>query len=202
MSTWFLAIDFGTTNTCAAIVTDSGSVAVRFGPDQAARMPSGVLLRPTGPLLVGFEALRQAPLHPECYDPAPKRGVGQATLLLGSREIAVVEVVAAVLSAAASEARKHRGGTPPVQVCLTYPARWGATRQAVLREAATRAGLGDVVLISEPEAAAAYFAKHDRVPPGRSIAVYDLGGGTLDVAVLTATQVGFRVIGRPGGIDP
>lgn len=202
MSTWFLAIDFGTTNTCAAVVSDGGAVPVGFGPSQLARMPSGVLLRPDGGLLVGFEAERQAALHPERYDSSPKRSVGQATLLLGDREIPVVEAVAAVLAAAAAEARRQRGGTPPTKVALTYPARWGTTRQAVLRDAATRAGLGDVDLISEPEAAAAYFAKHDRIPVGRPIAVYDLGGGTLDVAVLTTTPSGFRVIGQPGGIDP
>jgi actin-like ATPase involved in cell morphogenesis len=123
-------------------------------------------------------------------------------MLLGDREVPVVEAVAAVLSSAAAEARRQRGGTPPIQVCLTYPARWATARQSVLRDAATRAGLGDVVLISEPEAAAAYFAKHDNVPFGCSIAVYDLGGGTFDVAVLTATPSGFRLIGRPGGIDP
>ena len=202
MSTWFLAIDFGTTNTCAAIVTVHGSRSVGFGPSHLARMPSGVLARADGGLLLGFEAQRQAPLHPDRYDPAPKRSVGQAMLLLGEREIPVVEAVAAVLAAAAGEARKQQGGTPPAQTCLTYPARWGTTRQSVLRDAATRAGLGDVVLVSEPEAAAAYFAKHDGVPVGRSIAVYDLGGGTFDVAVLTATPDGFRLIGSQGGFDP
>ena len=202
MSTWFLAIDFGTSNTCAAIVTEHGSRPVTFGPAQQTRMPSGVLLRPNGALVIGFEAERQAPLNPGWYDPAPKRSVGQATLLLGDRELPVVDVVAAVLSGVAAEARRQTGGTPPIQVSLTYPARWGAARQSVLRDAATRAGLGDVVLVSEPEAAAAYFAKHGDVHLGRPIAVYDLGGGTLDVAILTATTSGFRLVGRPGGIDP
>jgi hypothetical protein len=202
VSSWVLAIDFGTTNTCAAVVAgDSGALPVGFGPSHLTRMPSGVLLRADGGLLIGFEAERQAALHPDRYDPAPKRSVGQATLLLGDREVPVVEAVAAVLAAAAAEARRQRGGTPPTKVCLTHPARWGTTRQSVLRDAATRAGLGDVVLISEPEAAAAYFAKHDRVPVGRPIAVYDLGGGTLDVAVLAATPSGFRVVGQPGGND-
>jgi len=202
MPTWYLAIDFGTTNTCAAIVSEHGSVAVGFGSAHATRMPSGVFSGPDGSLLVGFEAQRQAALRPDRYDPAPKRSVGQATMLLGEREIPVVEVVAAVLVGAASEARRQRGGTPPAQVTLTYPARWRTTRQSVLRDAATRAGLGDVVLVTEPEAAAAYFARHDRVPVGRAIAVYDLGGGTFDAAVLTATSSGFQVIGRPGGVDP
>ncbi len=202
MSTWYLAVDFGTTNTCAAIVSEHGSVAVGFGPEHATRMPSGVFAEDDGSLLVGLEAQRQAAVRPDRYDPAPKRSVGQATMLLGGREIPVVEVVAAVLLVAAAEARRQRGGTPPAQVTLTYPARWGRTRQSVLRDAATRAGLGDVVLVTEPEAAAAYFARHDGVPVGRSIAVYDLGGGTFDAAVLTAMPTGFQLIGRPGGVDP
>jgi hypothetical protein len=202
MSSWFLAIDFGTSNTCAAVATKHGSRPVTFGATHQTRMPSGVLLRPNGTLVTGFEAERQAALHPGWYDAAPKRSIGQATLLLGDRELAVVDVVTAVLSAVAAEARRQSGGTPPIQVSLTYPARWGAARQSVLRDAATRAGLGDVILVSEPEAAAAYFAKQDRVPLGRTIAVYDLGGGTLDVALLAATPGGFHLVGRPGGIDP
>ena len=202
MSTWYLAIDFGTSNTCAAVVNENGSRVVTFGPAQMSRMPSGVLLQENGTLVTGFEAERQAALRPGWCDAAPKRSVGQATLVLGDRELAVVDVVSAVLATVAAEARRQSGGSPPSRVAMTFPARWGNARQSVLRDAATRAGLGDVVLVSEPEAAAAYFAKHDRVAPGRTIAVYDLGGGTLDVAVLTATTHGFQLIGNPGGLDP
>ena len=108
MSTWFLAIDFGTSNTCAAIVTEHGVRPVTFGPAQQSRMPSGVLLRRNGTLVAGFEAERQGALDPAWYDPAPKRSIGQATLLLGSGELPVVDAVAAVLAAAAARGRGGR----------------------------------------------------------------------------------------------
>ncbi|MDN4642338.1 Hsp70 family protein, partial [Agreia sp. PsM10] len=63
-------------------------------------------------------------------------------------------------------------------------------------------GLADVVLVSEPEAAALPYAAPQRVDARSSIAVYDLGGGTFDIAVLrkAAAEV-FEVVGAPAGID-
>ncbi len=64
------------------------------------------------------------------------------------------------------------------------------------------AGLQDITLISEPEAAALHYASQTRVEDGSIVAVYDLGGGTFDTAVLRKAGAGnFELLGRPDGIE-
>lgn len=81
---------------------------------------------------------------------------------------------------------------------LTHPVRWADVRRQALREAADRAGLGDVTLVDEPVAAAIHYAA-EHVAVGAHVGVYDLGGGTFDTAVLARTPDGFDVVGVPGG---
>jgi len=94
-----------------------------------------------------------------------------------------------------------REGEPPTHVTLTCPAAWGDYRRSLMTEAASIAGLGSVGLISEPGAAATYYASLNRLEPGATIAVYDYGGGTFDAAILTKTPDGFTLRGTPSG-DP
>ena len=170
------------------------------------RFPSGVLLAEDGTLLVGRVALSEARRLPDRYERAPKRLVGQPAVLLGGQAVKVVELVAAVLSKVAEVARLREGGEAPAWVRLTHPAGWGPERLDVLMEAASSAGLGEVELLSEPEAAAWFFVEDRRgeepiVEPGQSVAVYDLGGGTFDTAVLRRLEDRFELAGPTGGMD-
>ena len=63
------------------------------------------------------------------------------------------------------------------------------------------AGLRGASTCTEPEAAAIAYASRDRVPEGAKLAVYDLGGGTFDAAVLVRDGIGFRLIGNPDGVE-
>ncbi|MBV9594896.1 MAG: Hsp70 family protein, partial [Actinobacteria bacterium] len=74
----------------------------------------------------------------------------------------------------------------------------GQTKLDKLREAAVAAGFAHADLMPEPVGAAVYFAD-EQLGHGRQVAVYDLGGGTFDTAVLLRTSEGFDVVGRPGG---
>jgi molecular chaperone DnaK (HSP70) len=58
-----------------------------------------------------------------------------------------------------------------------------------------------VELRTEPEAAAISYAAGERMADGDVVAVYDLGGGTFDAAVLRRTAGGFELLGRPEGIE-
>jgi hypothetical protein len=74
-------------------------------------------------------------------------------------------------------------------------------RRNVLLSAARQAGLGsNLVLVPEPVAAAAHFASFpgQTLMPGQALAVYDLGAGTFDVAIVGATQNGFVVLAEAG----
>ncbi|MGH8993393.1 MAG: protein kinase domain-containing protein, partial [Acidimicrobiia bacterium] len=193
---WVLAIDFGTTYTTAAMA--SGSRVEVVDIDGSPRMASVVLASESGGLIVGHAAEQQLAIAPERAERTPKRRIGDEIMLLGSRPVEPVEAVAAVLGAIAAEAIRLQGGVRPREVRLTHPARWGSVRLAALSRAAELAGLGRPLLIAEPVAAAVHFAD-ERVAEGDHVAVYDLGGGTFDTAVLRRRYDAFEVVGPPGG---
>jgi hypothetical protein len=86
---------------------------------------------------------------------------------------------------------------------FTFPAFWGAYRRDVFLNLARQIvhDAERVFLVTEPEAAAAYYATRDRLPAGSIVGVYDLGGGTFDASMLRKTDDGFEVLGRPAGDD-
>jgi hypothetical protein len=72
----------------------------------------------------------------------------------------------------------------------------------LLHDALMFAGLRDITLVTEPEAAAVAYTASQHVEPGSAIGVYDLGGGTFDAAVVRQlANGGFELAGRPEGID-
>ncbi len=200
--TYTLAIDYGTSFTTAAVAVDGAAarlVEVGGSQSQQFRLPSLVWVDGDGELVVGWEAERGAALAPGRLERAPKVHLGEAPLDLG-RPVAVEEAAAAVLERVAGEARRQLGGAAPGVVRLTHPASWSNKRKAALREAARLAGLGEVELVAEPVAAARHLAGAD-VTAGGSVAVYDLGGGTVDCAVLRRRVDGDFDVVAVGGQD-
>jgi type VII secretion-associated protein (TIGR03931 family) len=211
-----VAVDFGTSSTCvvAAFNGREPQVAVIDGQPL---MSSAVYAAADGTLFVGQEAERQAAMDPSRYEPNPKRRIDEGELLLGDTVLRVTDVVRAVLSRAVSEARRLAGGAEVDLLVLTHPADWGAVRTRLLRQAA--GGLArEVTLVPEPVAAAVFHAatfaplevNRDRTVeisqrPGETLAVLDLGGGTVDVSVVSRPPVhpgrrGFVVLATRG--DP
>ncbi|MCP2256752.1 Hsp70 protein [Streptoalloteichus tenebrarius] len=195
-----LSVDLGTSNT-VAVLSAHGLPPRVVEVDGAATMPSAVFAAEDGTLVVGRDAERRARLDPARFEPNPKRRVDEGTLLLGDAIVPVNEALAAVLGRVAEETARQLGGAAPDEVRLTHPAQWGPVRRNVLLGAARLAGLGpQLVLVPEPVAAAAHFASFpDRsLAPGQALAVYDLGAGTFDCAVVGATQNGFVVLAEDG----
>ena len=112
----------------------------------------------------------------------------------------VEELIGHVLRYALSTAETEHGGTAS-RVALTFPASWGPLRQGVLVAGAELAGIADPLLVTEPEAAAAFYASERPVPDGALVAVFDFGGGTLDIAVVHRVDGGFVLLGNPTGDD-
>src|SRR5690349_21729148 len=207
-----LGVDFGTSNTVAVVRWPDGrSRPLLF--DGSPLLPSAVYAEPNsaagapGVLVVGRDAVHSARLDPARFEPNPKRRIDDGTVLLGDRELPVGEMMAAVLRRVRDEWRRTVGGVDP-DVTLTFPASWGATRRLVLADAAATAGLGQVRLVPEPVAAAAYFTQvlGREVPIGAVVVVHDFGAGTFDASVVARTSSGFEVLavdGRDdiGGID-
>jgi molecular chaperone DnaK (HSP70) len=185
-----LGIDFGTSNTVAVLALGRRLQVVRF--DGHLFMPSAVFLPDNGVLAVGRDAERPARLAPERFEPNPKRRIDDVDLLLGVQVVGVQDAIAAVLHRVLRTALGQLGGARPDRVNLTHPAHWGTSRRRLLAEAARRAGLGEVTMIPEPIAAATHYGSLSArsLPAGSSLAVYDLGGGTFDCAVVEATETG------------
>lgn len=223
-----LGVDLGTSNTVAVLRWPDGRTRPLLF-DGLPIMPSGIFLDSSGRLHVGRDAQRLAQSEPARYEPNPKRRIDETVVLLGDREVPVVDLLATVLRAVSAAAVEAVGFLPPA--VLTYPVSWGARRRQVLAAAVARAGWppidpadigqyggaaaaaaprpgtpGLTRLVPEPVAAARYFSEVLRrpVPVGSAIAVFDFGGGTLDIAVVRnegADQNGrasFAVIGSGG----
>ncbi|HEY0697632.1 MAG TPA: Hsp70 family protein, partial [Micromonospora sp.] len=200
-----LAIDFGTSNTVAMTRGADGRTRPLLF-DGAPLLPSAAYLDPQGGLLVGRDAERSARLDPARFEPNPKRRVDDGSVLLGDRELPVPQLIAAVLRRVAGEVGRQLGGVDELR--MTHPAQWGERRRAVLVESARLAGLPTPLLVAEPVAAASSYTAvlGTAVPPGRALAIYDLGGGTFDATVVRRTPAGFEVLaehglGELGGLD-
>jgi len=201
-----LGIDLGTSTTVAMLAGSDGPPRPLLF-DASPLLPSGVFATPDGELLTGAAAERAAVAYPAGFEPTPKLRIGERAVLLGAREVSVVDLITAVLRRVASEAIDVAGGLPAT-VVLTHPATWSPARLAVLAESAARAGLGSVRLVAEPLAAAAYRNRvlGNRLPPGKCLVVCDLGAGTFDVSAVRFDGTADKVIaaaslGDAGGLD-
>ncbi|WP_020671618.1 Hsp70 family protein [Amycolatopsis nigrescens] len=195
-----LSVDLGTSNT-VAVLSAHGRPPRVVEVDGSATMPSAVFADEDGTLMVGRDAERRARLDPTRFEPNPKRRVDEQTLLLGDDVVPVNEALAAVLRRVLEETSRQLGGEQPDEIRLTHPAQWGPVRRNVLLSSARLAGAtGTILLVPEPVAAAAHFASFPgaSLAPGQALAVYDLGAGTFDVAVVGATQNGFVVLAEDG----
>ncbi|MEU7528158.1 Hsp70 family protein [Saccharothrix sp. NPDC042600] len=190
-----LSIDLGTSNTVAVLAAHGRPPRV-VEVDGSATMPSAVYCEEDGSLVVGRDAERRARLDPSRFEPNPKRRVDEGMLLLGDNVVPVTDALAAVLRRVLEETTRQLGGESLDEVRLTHPAQWGPTRRNVLLSAARLAGVScDIVPVPEPVAAASHYAS---LAVGQALAVYDLGAGTFDVAIVGATQNGFTVLAEDG----
>lgn len=195
--TWVLGIDFGTSYTTAAICANGRPEPIEI--DGQRRMPSVILVDEDGSIVVGSAAERLSATRPGRTLREPKRRLGEPTpVVLGGEPYSVINLVGALLASVYAEAVRHQGG-PPTEIRLTHPASWGRPRLAELRRAAAIAGMPNVTLIPEPVAAAVAYANDSPESERGYVAVYDLGGGTFDTAILRHTNEGFTIQGRPGG---
>ena len=198
--TYALGIDIGTTYTSAAVLRD-GVVGIVWLGDRDAVIPSAVFLAEDGSVLIGEPAIRRGLTEPDRLAARFKRRMGDsAPMMIGGAPMSAESLAGQVLRFVVAEVTEREGG-PPSHIAVTHPANWGPFKRDRLDQAIRLAGLDDVVTITEPEAAAMHYASNARVDVGSVIAVYDLGGGTFDAAVLRKTESGFEVLGPPEGIE-
>jgi molecular chaperone DnaK len=202
MSYW-LGIDFGTTFTAAAVIRD-GEQSVELVPlgENGTSTASVVFVAPDGSLVLGDAAVRRAVTDPDRVVREVKRRIGDQTPVLVSGEPIGAHTLAARFVRWVVDRVTEREGAPPTGIGVTYPASWGPHKRRLLSDALMFAGVGDVTLVTEPEAAAVAYTASEHVPAGSAIGVYDLGGGTFDATIVRQLDGGgFELAGRPEGID-
>jgi molecular chaperone DnaK len=197
-----VGVDLGTTYSAAAVCRPGGPVELVPLGQRAHSVPSTVYIGPDAAFLVGEAAERRALSDPGRVVREFKRRIGDPTpVLVGREPVAAEELAARFLSRVLRDVAAREGAVAE-RVAVTHPAGWGPHKLDSLRGALGAHGLGSAVLLSEPQAAAVGYADAERVEPGATVAVYDLGGGTFDAAVVRKTAAGgFELLGTPEGID-
>ena len=200
--TYDVGIDLGTTYSAAAVHRDGRSSIFPLG-SRAAAIPTVVYLKEGGQVLTGEAAVRRAITEPERVAREFKRRLGDTTpVIVGGTPYSAEALMARVLRGVLDEVER-REGSPPSRIAISHPANWGQYKLDLLNQAIRLAEIDaeKVTLLTEPEAAALSYASQERIDQGEIIAVYDLGGGTFDAAVLRRTEDGFEIIGKPEGIE-
>ncbi len=175
-----VGIDLGTTN--SEIAAHVGGRVRVLGPEPQ-MLPSCVGLSPAGELLVGEEARRQQLLYPERTVRSIKRMMGRdETVSLGDKRFTPQEISALILKQLAEWARRELE-RPVSKAVITVPAYFSDSQRNATREAGALAGLEVVRILNEPTAASLAYGFGDG--RRRTVMVYDLGGGTFDVSIVT-----------------
>jgi len=176
-----VGIDLGTTNSEVAAFLD-GRVRV-LGPNQSKMLPSCVGIAPSGELLVGEAALNQQRVYPERTVRSIKRKMGSAeSVMVAGKDFSPQEVSAFILRELVEWARRELG-EPVDRAVITVPAYFSDAQRNATREAGMLAGLEVLRILNEPTAASLAYGFADGAR--HQVMVYDLGGGTFDVSIVT-----------------
>ncbi len=197
-----LGIDLGTTYTAAAVRRGPNVEICTLSASNPV-MPSVMALRDDGEVIVGDAAVRRAQADPTRMAREFKRRLGDpAPMMVGRTPFSAEALMAGMLRSVIDIVVRREGGTADA-VVLTHPANYGPYKLEMMREVARLGGLDlrRTTMLTEPQAAAISYSARDRVEPGAHVAVYDLGGGTFDAAVLRKTETGFVLVGDPEGLD-
>lgn len=200
-----IGIDLGTCYSSVAAEVDGKIVLIRVATGASAfgdsfSMPTAVYYD-NGRLLLGQAALGKRKLEPSCFKDEFKRELGTFTpFILGGEEYLPEQLYTEFFLYFKNQAIEQTGEKIE-RTYITHPANYGNSKKRLIEKAANNAGLFDVVLVDEPTAAAAGYSQKSRVLDGDILLVYDLGGGTFDVAIIKKTPNGYVHLSEPLGIS-
>lgn len=202
----FLGIDFGTSKSSMAWYDPRiGRAQIILNREGQLETPSVVYIGPgENNILVGEPAelkLKQRKVDQRRFVLSIKRDLLKAApKILPEGVYTPVQIASFILRKLREDAEQRVfNGQAVTHVVITHPAKFGTNQKDKIRDAALLAGFREVQLLSEPEAAAlAYGYAGSEI--GKSLLVYDFGGGTFDVAVLERTFDGSfgKTVARDG----
>lgn len=202
---WSLAIDFGTSFTCAATASAGRRTVL---PIAGAEVIASAVYHTGNTIEVGDTAFLQALRDPASAELGLKARIADVAcppVLLGEgrtqRAFNPVELLGELLKRIADTATDAHRNVLPSAVVLTHPASWSPDAVLRLRNAADNAEIPATATLVEPAAAAQHLARKHSVAAGTTFAVLDIGAGTCDVALLSATDAGYVPHGGAIGLD-
>ena len=209
-----IGIDLGTTNSCVAVM-EGGKPKVIENAEGARTTPSIVAFAKDGERLIGQPAKRQAVTNSDNTifavkrligrrfdDPITKKDTelvpyaiakgpnGDAWVKAGGEDYSPSQISAFILQKMKETAESYLGETV-TQAVITVPAYFNDAQRQATKDAGKIAGLEVLRIINEPTAAALAYGLEKQ--DGKTIVVYDLGGGTFDVSILEIGDGVFEV---------
>jgi molecular chaperone DnaK len=209
-----IGIDLGTTNSCVAVM-EGGKPKVIENSEGSRTTPSVVAFTKDGERLIGQPAKRQAVTNPDNTifavkrligrrfdDPITKKDTelvpykivkgpnGDAWVNAGGKDYSPSQISAFILQKMKETAEAYLGETV-TQAVITVPAYFNDAQRQATKDAGQIAGLEVLRIINEPTAAALSYGLEKE--EGKTIAVYDLGGGTFDISTLEIGDGVFEV---------
>jgi len=212
-----IGVDLGTTNSCVAIMEGRMQAKVIENSEGARTTPSVVAFQEDGTMLTGTPAKRQAVTNPEntfyatkrligrqFSDPALKKDIETSPFKIvkagngdawvadkNGKQYSPSQIGAYVLQKMKETADSYLGRSVQ-QAVVTVPAYFNDSQRQATKDAGRISGLEVLRIINEPTAAALAYGM-DKKEDGKTIAVYDLGGGTFDVSILEMNGGVFEV---------
>ncbi len=206
-----IGIDLGTTNSCVAVM-EGGKPRVIENSEGDRTTPSIVAFADDGEVIVGQPAKRQAVTNPKNTLYAVKRLIGRrydedavqkdidlvpysiiradngdAWVEAAGKGMAPPEVAARILMKMKQTAEEYLGDTV-TEAVITVPAYFNDSQRQATKDAGRIAGLEVKRIINEPTAAALAYGM-DKQRGNKTVAVYDLGGGTFDISIIEIAEV-------------
>lgn len=190
-----IGIDLGTTNSCVAVM-EGGEAVVIPNAEGARTTPSVVAFAKNGERMVGQVAKRQAVTNPHRTVSSIKREMGTGhAVKIDDKSYSPQEISAMILQKLKIDAEAYLGEKVS-QAVITVPAYFTDAQRQATKDAGKIAGLEVLRIINEPTAAAlAYGVDKDHE---QKVMVYDLGGGTFDVSVLSIGDGTVEVLATAG----
>ena len=186
-----VGIDLGTTNSVVAVL-EGGEPTVIPNAEGARTTPSVVAFTPSGEVLVGEVAKRQAVTNPDRTIRSVKRHMGTDWKVdIDGKDYRPQQISAFVLQKLKRDAEAYLGEAVTNAV-ITVPAYFSDAERQATKEAGEIAGLTVDRIINEPTAAALAYGL-DKGDTEQTVLVFDLGGGTFDVSLLDIADGVFEV---------
>ncbi|MCM1535464.1 MAG: Hsp70 family protein [Clostridium sp.] len=205
---YVFGIDLGTTYSCISYIDEYGKPIVLKNSDGDHTTPSVVMIESESNIVVGTEAKRSIEMEPDRTVQFIKRKMGKEndTVTLNGTTYHAPEISSMILKKIVNDANEElrqtgvlKDGESVKDVVITCPAYFGMNERQATKAAGELAGLNVLNIINEPTAAAISYGVSGS-DKNETVLVYDLGGGTFDITVMSISGSDISVV-CTGGDD-